>query len=84
MGDVAQSGGAKQARACMMQGEVAVENILSLIKSKNAAKEYKPQFFEGMLNLTLGTVSTLNPSVARTDIDVHLAYRCGAYPERRF
>jgi hypothetical protein len=45
----------------MMQGEVAVQNILSLIKSNTATKEYKPQFFEGMLNLTLGTVSTLSP-----------------------
>jgi len=61
VGDVAQSGGAKQARACMMQGEVAVQNILGLIKSNIAKKEYKPQFFEGMLNLTLGTVSTLSP-----------------------
>ncbi|KAI7767482.1 hypothetical protein LZL87_010810 [Fusarium oxysporum] len=55
VGDVAQSGGAKQARACMMQGEVAVQNILGLIKSNSATKEYQPQFFEGMLNLTLGT-----------------------------
>jgi hypothetical protein len=45
----------------MMQGEVAVQNILGLIKSNIAKKEYKPQFFEGMLNLTLGTVSTLSP-----------------------
>lgn len=67
-----------------MQGEVAVQNILSLIKSKNATKEYKPQFFEGMLNLTLGTVSTLSPSMVRIHINAHLAYRCGAYPERRF
>jgi hypothetical protein len=57
----------------MMQGEVAVQNILSLIKRNSATKEYKPQFFEGMLNLTLGMVSSLSLSIAGTDIDVNLA-----------
>ncbi|KAF4964254.1 hypothetical protein FSARC_7808 [Fusarium sarcochroum] len=54
MGDVAQSGGAKQARAAMMQAEVVVKNILRLIKGKPAEHQYKPMYFEGALNLTLG------------------------------
>ncbi|KAM0548743.1 hypothetical protein ACHAPJ_009739 [Fusarium lateritium] len=54
IGDVAQSGGAKQARAAMMQAEVVVQNILRLIKGRPVESEYKPKWFEGALNLTLG------------------------------
>ncbi|KAM0258864.1 hypothetical protein ACHAPA_011066 [Fusarium lateritium] len=55
VGDVAQSGGPKQARAGMMQVEVAVKNILSLIKGKSARENYEPQYLENTLQLTLGT-----------------------------
>ncbi|WZH46776.1 Apoptosis-inducing factor [Fusarium acuminatum] len=55
VGDVAQSGGPKQARAAMIQVEVAVRNILSLIKDKSAKEAYVPQYFENTLQLTLGT-----------------------------
>ncbi|KAF9773107.1 hypothetical protein IL306_009150 [Fusarium sp. DS 682] len=54
VGDVAQSGGAKQGRSCMMQADVTSKNIVSLIKKNTANTEYKPQFFEGALTLTLG------------------------------
>jgi hypothetical protein len=42
----------------MMQVEVAVQNILSLIKDKSANEVYVPQYFENTLQLTLGTVSS--------------------------
>ncbi|KAI8686661.1 hypothetical protein LRP88_13090 [Fusarium phalaenopsidis] len=54
IGDVAQSGGAKQGRAALMQSEVVTSNIVSLIKNRTRMEEYKPIYFEGALNLTLG------------------------------
>ncbi|RMJ16281.1 hypothetical protein CDV36_004036 [Fusarium kuroshium] len=54
IGDVARSGGAKQGRAALMQSEVVTSNIVSLIKNKKRMEEYKPIYFEGALNLTLG------------------------------
>ncbi|KAF5025505.1 hypothetical protein F66182_2410 [Fusarium sp. NRRL 66182] len=54
IGDVAQSGGAKQARAGVMQAEVAVANILRLLKGQAAQDKYKPNYMEGTVNLTLG------------------------------
>lgn len=41
----------------MIQVEVAVQNILSLIKDKSAKGVYVPHYFENTLQLTLGTVS---------------------------
>ncbi|KAF5012631.1 hypothetical protein FDECE_1323 [Fusarium decemcellulare] len=54
IGDVAQTGGPKQGRAGLMQAEVAVSNIVRLIKNRANLKEYKPSYFEGSLTLTLG------------------------------
>ncbi|KAM0426411.1 hypothetical protein ACHAPT_008458 [Fusarium lateritium] len=59
IGDVAQSGGAKQGRAAMMQSEVVTSNITSLIKNKASFEKYTPIFFEEALNLTLGKDTTL-------------------------
>jgi NADH dehydrogenase FAD-containing subunit len=57
LGDVAQSGGPKQARASIMQGDVVVNNLLRLIKGQSAEEKYVPHFFENTLKLTLGKVS---------------------------
>ncbi|KAF4442953.1 hypothetical protein F53441_11597 [Fusarium austroafricanum] len=54
IGDVAQCGGAKQARAAMMQAEIVVKNILRLIKGDLAKDNYTPHYFENTLLLTLG------------------------------
>ncbi|KAF5667181.1 apoptosis-inducing factor [Fusarium heterosporum] len=54
VGDVAQSGGVKQGRAGHMQAEIAVQNILQLIKGGSASKKYVPHWFENTLQLTLG------------------------------
>lgn len=42
------------ARAGMMQSDVVVSNILSMIKGREASKQYKPNFVEGALALSLG------------------------------
>ncbi|KAE8166082.1 FAD/NAD(P)-binding domain-containing protein [Aspergillus tamarii] len=54
LGDVARTGGPKQGRAGMMQGEVVLNNILRLIQKRNGLQEYHPLPFEGTLYLTLG------------------------------
>lgn len=59
MGDVAATGGPKMGRAAVMQSEVIVHNILTLIAAKRSTKEYKPlTWIEGSIKLTLGIVST--------------------------
>ena len=59
LGDVAETGGPKMARAAMMQAEVVVQNILGVIKTGGKATEtYSPQTeVEGAIKLTLGIVS---------------------------
>ncbi|KAM0354869.1 hypothetical protein ACHAPU_000705 [Fusarium lateritium] len=59
VGDVAQSGGVKQGRAAHMQAEIAVQNILRLIKTGSANKKYVPHWFENTLQLTLGKKSSV-------------------------
>lgn len=54
LGDVAETPGPKMARAGMMQADIVVSNILSLIKGKEASNDYKPHFMEGALKLSLG------------------------------
>ncbi|KAK6703591.1 hypothetical protein SNK04_013519 [Fusarium graminearum] len=54
LGDVAQSGGPKQARAGIMQIDIVVNNLLRLIKGSPAEVKYVPHFFENTLKLTLG------------------------------
>lgn len=57
LGDVADTGGPKMARAAMMQGEVVVDNILGMIKTRKAKATYRPKFdLEGSIKLTLGIV----------------------------
>lgn len=57
LGDVAETGGPKMARAGMMQAEIVGGNIVALIKGKKLA-EYTPLALEGALKLSLGKVST--------------------------
>lgn len=54
LGDVAETPGPKMARAGMMQAEVVESNILSMIKGKEALKQYIPHCVEGALKLSLG------------------------------
>ncbi|KAF2113143.1 hypothetical protein BDV96DRAFT_664054, partial [Lophiotrema nucula] len=56
IGDVAETGGPKMARASFFQTEVILHNILSLIAEKRNLKRYKPiLWIEGSIKLTLGT-----------------------------
>jgi NADH dehydrogenase FAD-containing subunit len=58
LGDVAETNGAKMARAGMQQAEIVQENIVSLIKDRKASlKSYVPTYLEGSLKLSLGKVS---------------------------
>ncbi|PKX97016.1 NAD(P)/FAD-dependent oxidoreductase [Aspergillus novofumigatus IBT 16806] len=54
LGDVARTGGPKQGRACMLQGDITVKNILAMIRGSPTLKEYNPHPFEGALQLTMG------------------------------
>jgi NADH dehydrogenase FAD-containing subunit len=56
LGDVARTGGPKQGRSCLAQGEIVVKNILALIRGKPALNKYIPHPFESALQLTLGKV----------------------------
>jgi NADH dehydrogenase FAD-containing subunit len=56
LGDVAQSGGPKQARAGFIQGEIVTKNLLRLMRGGPAVDKYVPHFIENTLNLTLGKV----------------------------
>ncbi|KAF1994751.1 oxidoreductase [Amniculicola lignicola CBS 123094] len=59
IGDVAETGGPRMARAAFVQGEIVVENLLALIEGKTELKTYKPDFdFEGAIKLTLGKTKT--------------------------
>ncbi|KAI7780360.1 hypothetical protein LA080_016084 [Diaporthe eres] len=55
LGDVAESGGPKMARAAECQSHIAASNIVSLIKSTTAPGIYQPVMaVEGAIKLTLG------------------------------
>lgn len=57
LGDVAETGAPKMARAAMMQGEVVVDNILNMIKNGGPSTGYRQQSeIEGSIKLTLGIV----------------------------
>ena len=58
LGDVAETGGPKMARAAFYQTEVVRRNIMSMIKGRPAEAVYAPQeSIEGALKLTLGKAS---------------------------
>lgn len=57
LGDVAESGGPKMARAAECQSHIVASNIVSLIKSSTASDIYDPVMaVEGAIKLTLGKV----------------------------
>ncbi|OAA63687.1 FAD-dependent pyridine nucleotide-disulfide oxidoreductase [Niveomyces insectorum RCEF 264] len=53
-GDVAETGGAKMARASFMQAEVVVANVLATIAGRPLTAHYVPDAIEGSIKLTLG------------------------------
>ncbi|RFU24862.1 hypothetical protein B7463_g11476, partial [Scytalidium lignicola] len=57
LGDIAHTGGPKQARAALFQAEIVVQNILKLISGNSTLKTYTPIPLEGSLKLTLGKVN---------------------------
>ncbi|KAG9234417.1 putative AMID-like mitochondrial oxidoreductase [Amylocarpus encephaloides] len=54
LGDVAETGGPKMARAGMMHAEIVRANIVSLINGKGKLREYQTNALEGSLKLSLG------------------------------
>lgn len=62
LGDVAESGGPKMARAAECQSHIVASNIVSLIKSSaTVSSTYQPvRAVEGAIKLTLGKVRNLN------------------------
>jgi NADH dehydrogenase FAD-containing subunit len=59
LGDVAETGGPKMARAGMVQAETVTTNILSLIKHKTRLESCALIPLEGALKLSLGRVRDL-------------------------
>lgn len=57
LGDVAETGGPKMARAGLVQADIVQGNILALINGRKL-KTYKPMSIEGSLKLSLGKVSS--------------------------
>lgn len=61
LGDVAESGGPKMARAVECQSQIVASNIVSMIKSTTAPGIYRPVMaVEGAIKLTLGKVCYLD------------------------
>ena len=56
LGDVAETGAPKMARAGMMQADVVSDNIVASIKGVHL-QDYVPNAIEGFLKLSLGLVS---------------------------
>lgn len=60
LGDVAEHGGPRMARAGWMQAEVVADNILAVIRGQEPPAIYKPSMFiEGSIKLTLGKTHTV-------------------------
>lgn len=58
VGDVAETGGPKMARAGYFQADVVANNIVGLIENRAPLRVYKPnRMVEGSLKLSLGRVS---------------------------
>jgi len=55
LGDVAETGGPKMARAGFVQAGIVQRNILALI-NRAPLKDYNPISIEGLLKLSLGKV----------------------------
>lgn len=71
LGDVAESGGPKMARAAECQSQIAASNIVSLIKSTTAPGTYQPVLaVEGAIKLTLGKVCYLSTTPGRVPTNV--------------
>jgi len=57
LGDVAEHGGPRMARAVYVQAGIVRDNLLQMIKGGSPSKEYKPEIWmEGAIQLTVGKV----------------------------
>lgn len=64
LGDVAEHGGPRMARAVFMQAGVVRNNVLELIRGGSPSHRYTPQVgIEGCIQLTVGKVSILQKSL---------------------
>lgn len=71
LGDVAESGGPKMARAVECQSHIVASNIVSSIKNNTAPSTYKPVLaVEGAIKLTLGKVGDPNTTRPRASTNV--------------
>ncbi|KAF2160318.1 hypothetical protein M409DRAFT_70494 [Zasmidium cellare ATCC 36951] len=89
LGDVAETGGPKMARAAFFQASVVQKNILSRIRGRKPSAVYKPQpTIEGSLKLTIGKTEVvtycqpekgaeilLTNNKGRDDLEVERAWR---------
>ncbi|KAK2757239.1 Apoptosis-inducing factor 2 [Arachnomyces sp. PD_36] len=74
LGDVAEHGGPKMARAGYFQAGIVLENILSMIKDRQPSTVYTPRFeFEGAIKLTLGKTRWVMHSMGSNGSDFLLA-----------
>lgn len=71
LGDVAESGGPKMARAAERQSHIVASNIVSSIKRTAAPNTYQPvAAVEGAIKLTLGKVCSLTIALSRAPANV--------------
>ena len=58
LGDVAEHGGPRMARAVFLQSGIVRDNLLKLINGRSNLQDYTPQvWIEGAVQLTIGKVS---------------------------
>ncbi|KAJ4347479.1 hypothetical protein N0V95_005400 [Ascochyta clinopodiicola] len=78
LGDVADHGGPRMARAGWLQAGVVLDNILAMINGQQPSRIYKPDvFIEGAIKLTLGKSHTVMYGMDGDSFDVMFPSRTG-------
>ncbi|KAF1847080.1 FAD/NAD(P)-binding domain-containing protein [Cucurbitaria berberidis CBS 394.84] len=80
LGDVAEHGGPRMARAVHVQAGIVRDNILELIKGRSPSHEYSPQrWIEGSIQMTVGKDQALGYIPGDNSKDV--LFTLAAYPD---
>lgn len=78
LGDVADHGGPRMARAGWLQAGVVLDNVLAMIHGRKPSRIYKPVFFiEGAIKLTLGKSHTVMYGMDEKGFEVMFPSRNG-------
>jgi len=78
LGDVADHGGPRMARAGWLQAGVVLDNVLAMVHGRQPSRIYRPNFFiEGAIKLTLGKSHTVMYGMDEDGFDVMFPSRTG-------